>query len=98
MEFTFTCGIKLFTQPRNFAVNVTIDIKILLVYTNSMKAGDSMATIIVLLIIALLLILDIRYLYKSRKSGKCSGCSQHCSGSCTSCEREHGTNKKNKSN
>ncbi|WP_081676383.1 FeoB-associated Cys-rich membrane protein [Butyrivibrio sp. NC3005] len=52
-----------------------------------------MANIIVVAIIAIIVALDIRYIYKQKKSGKaCIGCSGGCSGGC-SCSKT-GYNKK----
>lgn len=46
-------------------------------------------TILVLLILAVIVGLDIKYLYKNRKTGGCTDCSR-CGGACGSCHSADG--------
>ena len=49
-----------------------------------------MLTFIIILIIAVWLILAVRYCIKRKKSGKCIGCSGDCSQCMQSCHKNNG--------
>ncbi|MDY6324010.1 MAG: FeoB-associated Cys-rich membrane protein [Catonella sp.] len=50
------------------------------------------ATIIVGAIVAILLVLDVRYIYSQTKKGVCIGCEGNsCSGSCSGCHGNCGS-------